>query len=107
MIPVTIPVELEVPSLGHRESMITLLDLGCTGCLVSPNTVARLGIRLRELKVPVAFCQLDGSITEGAQMTFVTEPVEMKMGSHKETLSFIVVPGMDRPIVVGLAWLLK
>lgn len=25
---------------------------------------------------------------------FVTKPIEMRMGAHRETLSFIVVPGM-------------
>lgn len=36
---------------------------------------------------------------------FVTKPIEMWMGGHLETLSFIVAPGMQRPLVLELAWL--
>lgn len=60
-----------------------------------------------ELKVPVAFCQLDGTVAGGAPATFVTEPVVMRMGAHTETLSFIVTPGMEGPLILGMAWLLK
>lgn len=38
---------------------------------------------------------------------FITKPVEMRMGAQTETLSFIVAPGMKRPVILGLAWLLK
>lgn len=38
---------------------------------------------------------------------FITVPVEMRMGKHKETLSFLVVLGMKRPLLLGLSWLKK
>lgn len=38
---------------------------------------------------------------------FVTKPIEMRMGAHTKILSFIVAPGMERPLVLGLVWLLK
>lgn len=43
----------------------------------------------------------------GAPATFVTEPVVMRMGAHIETLSFIVTLGMEGPLILGMAWLLK
>lgn len=39
--------------------------------------------------------------------TFITKPVEMRMGAQVESLNFIVDPGMERPLVLGLSWLLK
>lgn len=62
IIPVTIPVEVVILSSGHRENLITLLNSGCTRCLVSPSMVEKLGMHLRELRVPIAFCQPDGSV---------------------------------------------
>lgn len=94
-------------SSGHKGSLLALLDLGCTRCLVNSTLVEKLGLQLQEPKVPMAFCQLDGSVAAATPTTFVTEPVEMRLGAHTETLSFIVVSGMERPLVLGLVWLLK
>lgn len=60
--PVTVPIKLIAQSSGHKASLVTLLDSECTRCLVNPALVEKLGVRLRPLKVPVTFCQLDGSI---------------------------------------------
>lgn len=40
-------------------------------------------------------------------MTFVIKPIEMRIGAHTEILSFIVAPGMEKHLVLGLAWLRK
>lgn len=45
--------------------------------------------------------------SRGIPATFVTEPVEMQMGGHTKILSFIVVPGIELPLVLRLAWLKK
>lgn len=55
VIPVTILVELVVPSPGHKENLVALLDLGCTRWLINPALVEKLGLRLKQLKVPMAF----------------------------------------------------
>lgn len=92
VIPVTILVELVVPSPGHKENLVALLDLGCTRCLINPALVEKLGLRLKQLKVPMAFfCQLDSSVAGGRAAMFITEPIEIR-----ETLSFIMAPGMER-----------
>lgn len=73
-----------MPSSGSKGDLTILLDLGGTRCLVSPKVVKKLGPCLRELKVPVAFCKLDGTVEGGAPTTFVTEPVVMRMGTHRD-----------------------
>lgn len=109
----TIPIELIVDSSSHKGSLLVLLDLGCTRCLVNSTLVEKLGLQLQEPKVSMTFCQLDGSVAAPSARptnkpaTFVTEPIEMRLGAHTETLSFIVVSGMERPLVLGLVWLPK
>lgn len=63
--PVTIPIELVVTFLGRKGNLVALLDSGHTRCLVSPSLVEKSGLQLRELKVQMASCQLDGSIAGG------------------------------------------
>lgn len=58
-------------------------------------------------KTPISFCQLDGSIAGGVPATLATEPLGMSKGSHSETPTFIVAPGMEWSLVPGLAWLKK
>lgn len=104
---VTTAIEPHLPGMGQTTSLKALLDLGCTRCLVSPALVEKFGIRLRRLKTQIAFCQLDGSVAGGIPATFTTVSLEMTMGSHSETLSFTVTPGMDRLLILGLDLLKK
>lgn len=69
--------------------------------------VAELGIRVRQLAIPVRIEQVDGSLLEGAPATLVTEPVRLEMGAHWEVLQFIMVPSMTEAVILGLAWLDK
>lgn len=50
IIPMTTQVEILLPFLGVREVLTTLLDSGCTQCLISLQTVEKLGLRLRKLR---------------------------------------------------------
>lgn len=103
---VTLPLELLIPSLGRRVKLRALLDSGCTRCLIIPTLVGKLGVHLKNLENPITFCQLDGSVgRSGVPATFPTEPLELTMGSHSETLIFIVVPRMEWPLVLGPMWL--
>lgn len=58
-----------------------------------------MGLRLKQLKVPITFCQLDGIIVD-KMAHFIMEPVEMRMGKHRETLNFIVTWGLERPLLL-------
>lgn len=100
---VTTAVKLKVPLLGAQRKMLALLDSGCIRCVVTPEVMEKLGLRIQQLRVPTAFYQLDGIVTWGAWSHFIMEPVEMQMGKHWDTLSFIIAPGMERPLLLGLA----
>lgn len=76
--------------------------MGCTRCLVNPAVVEKLGVRLKQLNVPIAFCQLDGSVAGGIPVTFITEPIEIRIVTHTETLSFTIAPGIESLLVLGL-----
>lgn len=56
--------------------------------MVSPQVVEKLELRLKQLKVSIIFCQVDGIVAGDGANHFITEPVKMRMGKHK--LSFIV-----------------
>lgn len=43
----------------------------------------------------------------GIPATFATESIRMQMGAHSEVMSFIIAPGMERLLVLGLVWLKK
>lgn len=105
--PITMPIELLIPSLEKKVALKSLLDSGCTKCLISPNLVGKLWVCLRRLKNPISFCQLGGSVAGGIPATFTTEPMDLTMGHHSKTLTFIVVPGMEWSLVLGLTWLKK
>lgn len=100
----TAHIELMVASSGRKGIMTALLDYGCTMCPVSPSIAEKLRMHLRQLKTSIVFSQLDGTLAGGGP---TSKPVEMRMGPHKETINFIIAPGMDHPMVLGLAWLEK
>lgn len=53
----------------------------------------------------MVFYQLERSVADThTPKTFITEPVEMRIGVHIETSSFIVARGMNRPFVLGLMY---
>lgn len=45
IIPIITQVEILVPSSGVRGPLMALLNLGCTRCLISIQTVEKLGLR--------------------------------------------------------------
>lgn len=59
--------------------------------------IKKLEMWLRQLKVSIAFCQLDDSVAGAIPATVITEPIKTWMGAHSETLSFIVAPGWNGP----------
>lgn len=79
---------------------MVLLDLGCTWCLISLQIMEELGLRLRTLKQPIGFSQLDGSLTGGAPVTCLMKPVSLRVGTRVETTHFIVAPGMTETSLV-------
>lgn len=96
-----------VASSGVRGALTALLRLGCTRCLISPQVVEELGMRLRNLRSPMVFSQINRSITGCVPGTCLTKLVKLKSGTHVETITFIVAPRMTETMVLGLAWLKK
>lgn len=101
--PIMVPLELSILGSGKKVTLAALLDSGCTCCLISPKLVGKMGAPLRRLETPIAFCQLDGSFAWGIPASFAARLLNLVKGSHSETLA----PGMEMPLVLGLAWLKK
>lgn len=53
------------------------------------------------------FEEVSGSIIGGLPTSYLTELVSMRMGSHKETIRFMVAPKMVEVMILRLAWLKK
>lgn len=102
-----IPIELRVPSTGTYARIRALIDSGCARCVISPQVAKEMKLNLKLLKRPLAFCQLDGTMSGGDPAKFITERLELQTGDHVETLKFVVAPGMERPLILGLPWLQK
>lgn len=105
--PFTVPIVLVTPHSGRRGKYEALLDTGCTQCLISEVVARNAGIRVRPLRKPVWFEQVDGSLLGGAPATCITEPVWMELGDHWEIIRFVVVTSMTEAVILGLAWLDK
>lgn len=95
IIPMMTRVEILVPTLGVRGALMSLLDLGCTQCLIRLQIVGKVGLRLRKLRQSMLFSQLDGSLTGGVPaLTGLIDPVRLRAGIQEETICFIVAAGM-------------
>lgn len=64
---------------------MALLNSSSARCVVCLEVVEKLGMRLKQLKVPIVFCQLDGTLTGRPTAHFITEPVEMRMKKHRDS----------------------
>lgn len=51
--------------------------------------------------------QIDGSMLGGLTASYLTEPVHLRLGDHKETIQFIEVSKMAEAMILGLSWLTK
>lgn len=77
--PLTAQGEVVVPSQSGARGggFMALLYLGCTQCLISLKTVDLLGLRLKRLKHPMKFEQVDGSLMGWVPATCLTEAVTL------------------------------
>lgn len=85
----------------------SLVDSGCTRCLIRRAVVEKLGICMKQLHHPITFEQIDGSTLGGAPATHVIEPVRLEIEEHQEDFRFIVIDKMIEPIILGLVRLDK
>lgn len=100
----TARVETLVPCSGVKDTLMSLLDPGCTQYLISLPTVEKLGLRLRKLRQPMGYEQLDNLMERGCSSDLLDGT---RTGKYIETICLIVVPGIIETMILGLAWLKK
>ncbi|XP_060542340.1 uncharacterized protein LOC132710346 isoform X1 [Pantherophis guttatus] len=105
--PFVIPVVLRNPRCPTGLQYGALIDTGCTRCLIRKAVVDALGLRVRRLRVPVRFEQMDSTLLGGAPATHVTEMMSLEIGGHQETIRFIVIETMIELLILELTWLDK
>lgn len=44
--------------------------------------------------------QVDGSLIGRLSSSYLTEPVHLRVGNHKETIQFIVAPKMEEAMIL-------
>lgn len=64
--PFIIPITLRHAGTGNESSHGSLIDSGCTRCLIRCSIVEVLGVRIVKLRKPITFEQMDGSILGGS-----------------------------------------
>lgn len=95
-----------VQSLRLKESLVALLDSRYTRCLVNPVLIEKPSVRLKQFKVPIFFVNWTSQWQENpSNICYQTNRDEY--GRLRETWNFIIAPDMERPLVLGLSWLLK
>lgn len=53
------------------------------------------------------FEQVDSTLMGDRAAFYLTEPVQLKLGAHRDTIRFMVTPKMAEDMILGLAWLAK
>lgn len=90
---------------SRRQKCNTLIDSGCTRCLMSAVVTFDLGLGLQRLAQPIRFEQMDGPLLGVQPAMHVTEKLVLELGQHREFLWFLVVSQITEEVVLGLAWL--
>lgn len=103
--PFTIPAKIMAPKSRIQGNVEALIDSGCTSCLISLQTVLKLGIRVNPLTYKISASHK--SLIGGAPTTLLTEPVMLEIGRHWEIIRFVVAPKITKAVILGLSWLDK
>ena len=101
VIPVVIAFEdVEIPTTA-------LLDPGSSASLISHTFTKQHAIPLRVKPKPLAMQGVDGHPIAAGPITHDTDHVEMRVGEHREMISFEVTTLGDYPIILGMPWFKK
>ena len=82
-----------------------LVDSGASTCYISEDMANRIGCFQVKLIKPKKLELATKSACIYARLR--TEEIEMRIGTHKETLTFLVVPGLQDELILGKSWLVK
>uniref|UniRef100_A0A8C6KJR4 Gypsy retrotransposon integrase-like protein 1 n=1 Tax=Nothobranchius furzeri TaxID=105023 RepID=A0A8C6KJR4_NOTFU len=85
-------------------TLSALIDSGCEQNLIDTNFASQCKFKAVPLSSPIRVSALDGNPLP--LITHKTEPVKLIIsGNHVETLSFLLFPIKQSPIVLGFNWL--
>lgn len=101
-----VPVKLNKFLDDYLNSFISshaLLDSGAAVSLISEALVLASRIPFVEKRYPYDVSLADKSVTQSIR--FETVPIWLSLGSHKERITFDIMPSLSYPLIIGLPWL--
>ncbi|CAI5778062.1 Hypothetical predicted protein [Podarcis lilfordi] len=81
------------------------IDSGSNADFVGVQFVKQHRIALLPATLPLNVVTVDGRKLLGGQVVQQTPPMLLKIGNHREVISFNVTQLSDTPIVLGMSWL--
>jgi len=79
-----------------------MLDSGSAGNFISPAAIAKFGLKTHKRHIPLKVTHV-----QGGSVGTVTDQVQcvMRKGTHREEVTFDVVPIGKHAIIIGMPWL--
>jgi hypothetical protein len=96
---------LDVWIQGHKARAV--IDSGCTGNMISPKFVEKIGIPRYDRAQKVYLYTFDGSPVKENNGTIKeeTEKIGLKIGRHEKRIKFDIITTQGYDITLGLPWL--
>uniref|UniRef100_A0A670KNJ5 Gypsy retrotransposon integrase-like protein 1 n=1 Tax=Podarcis muralis TaxID=64176 RepID=A0A670KNJ5_PODMU len=103
---VRLTASLQLPNGLTMDVPITI-DSGSNADFIGQDFVDQHDIQLLPATLPLQVVTVDGRELLGGQVVKQTPPMVMRLGNHREVISFNVTQLSDTPIVLGMSWLDK
>lgn len=84
-------------------SLQALIDSGADKCMMDWGLARHLGLQSKRLTSLIAAKALNGS--DLFTISHWTEPVELRIGNHKEHIHFLLFKSSSQTLVLGYSWL--
>ena len=81
-----------------------LVDSGATNNFIHPRLVKRLGLGTNPLEKPKKVWNVDGTTNKGGELTHYVD-LEVKTGSEKQKMRFLITDLGDDDLILGYPWL--
>ena len=82
-----------------------LVDSGATNNFIHPRLVKRLGLGTNPLEKPKKVWNVNGTTNKGGELTHYVD-LEVKTGSEKQKMRFLITDLGDDDLILGYPWLL-
>ncbi|KAI3638678.1 hypothetical protein MIR68_003176 [Amoeboaphelidium protococcarum] len=89
---------------ARRAQAILLLDCGADVCFVSQKLVDTYKIPVVQLKQSITVKFADGNEDHCTKIIHQTTPLQLHIGEHIETITFLVTQ-LSQDIILGMSWL--